>query len=268
MKAAYDAAGYNELHQPVPTPLREATHRHSVVTHPHTTTPLDHTVAHPAQSAATKRDEDTNTGKEKQTPQRHIQRALSLGRGPAAQRRQDRQDKPAHTTPLSTLWRRHSIRHDAEREQHTHTTRGNLTSELTAAAHQTNTAELTTAARQTSPGDELAPGEVTEFRSWEAFTDIGIVKKRLASSTPSRKKRARVGHKILIAEADGGLSDDREEWYWTDLGRRPHESYKWLYYSGKHKGRRPPPAPLRGGTGGNPSGASVFQHSLGVSAPT
>ena len=70
MKAAYDAAGYNELHQPVPTPLREATHRHSVVTHPHTTTLLDHTVAHPAQSAATKRDEDTNKGKEKQIPRR------------------------------------------------------------------------------------------------------------------------------------------------------------------------------------------------------
>ena len=54
---------------------------------------------------------------------------------------------------------------------------------------------------------KLAPGEVTEFRPWRVFTDIGAEIKRLALNTSSRKKRARVGHKMPIGETDEGLVD-------------------------------------------------------------
>ena len=126
--------------------------------------------------------------------------------------------------------------------------------------------ELNTAARHASQTGECAPGtDVTTFvpSAQQTFTEIGVEIKR------SRKKRARAGHKIPFVEAGEGLIDDREEWCWTNLGQRPYKGYTWLYYSGRYSGRAHPPAPLRGGTGGaNLGRLSVFQHRLGVSAPT
>ena len=253
-KAAYNACCHNEERQNAQPSGESTSHTHRETTHPQNTTPPGNQPSLPASETDLDHDTETAANAGERTRRPAPRRTPATRRTPGAQETQNEQCTPAHA-PRQTMPadRTPDRRHSTRGTQDTHVTRAN------------STTELNTAARHTSQTGECTPGtDVTTFSPWlqETFIDAAIGNKR------SRKKRARTGHKILIAETYEGLIDDREEWRWTDLGRRPHECYKWLYYSGKHKGRRPPPAPLRGGTGGNPSGVSVFQHSPGVSAPT